>query len=71
MPVKPVMQLVQTDVDEQVSQPVICDEQRVQAAPPLGLGTYLLIHPQEEGAAAESVLKLVALQDKQSVLALL
>ena len=51
VPVKPVMQEVQADVDVHVSQPVIYDEHVAQVAPPPGTATYPLIQSQAEGLA--------------------
>ena len=49
VPVNPEMQVVHTEVDEQVLQPVKCEEQRVHMASPLGSGTYPEMHPQAQG----------------------
>ena len=70
VPVKPVIQDVQADVDEHVSHPIIYDEHAAQDPPPPGTGTYPLMQLQGEGLAPCSCLKIVASQERQSDAAL-
>ena len=61
VPVKPLIQEVQLDVEEQVLHPVIKVEQGTQVATPLGSSTYPVLHGQLFGIPPIIDLKSLAL----------